>query len=460
MSSVNVSLNPIAVNSLRDSLPPHAPLPSAVQTLAFWRDPHLYLRLCRRQYGPRFTITPTGKPPLVFTSDPSDIRSIVRAPADILHPGAGGAVIAPLVGRGSFMISEGERHLAGRRAVLPGFHRQRVGEHAEMVRDIAVREIASWPLDTPSALHPRLRALTLRVILRMIFDRDDSLLHELHAKLLMMFAVTGSLVLQEPRLRRLPRWRRAWGTFVAARSDVERLLVQLIEDGKRTSAADRSLLAMLLATQDLDRGAPSTPQLRETLMSVILAGHETTASQLAWAFQLLAHNPTTTEHLLDDLDCGGERYLTAVVYEVLRHRPVFLFTIPRAVVQPFALAGTTYHPPVHLVGCVHLMHHEPALYEAPDTFSPERFLDNDPAPDTWLPWGGGRKRCPGHHLAMLEIRTILQTVLPQLEVRPATNRVETGRWRSVIVTPGQGCCVTLRKRTARAGHGGFQRRRS
>jgi cytochrome P450 len=460
MSSLDISVNPAPADLLRDSLPPHVPLPSALQTLAFWRDPHLYLRLCRRKFGNRFAITPLGKPPLVFTSDPSDIRSIVRAPADVLHPGAGGAVIAPLVGHDSFMLAEGERHLAGRRAVLPGFHRQRVAEHAEMVRDIAIREISSWPLDAPSALHPRLRALTLRVIVQMIFDRDDCPVQELHAKLLMMLAVTGSLVLQEPRLNRLPHWRRAWGTFVAARSDVERLLDRLIEDAKHAGARHRGLLAMLLATQNPEGGATGTPDLRDTLMSVILAGHETTASQLAWAFQLLAHNPTTKGRLLDDLDHGGERYLTAVMYEVLRHRPVFLFTIPRAVVQPFELAATTYRPPVHLVGCIHLMHHDPRLYDAPDTFSPERFLEDNPAPDRWMPWGGGRKRCPGNHLAMLEMRTILQAVLSHLEVQPATSHLETARWRSAIVTPGQGCCVTLRRRPTRAGRTRFEARRS
>jgi cytochrome P450 len=454
--SVDISLHPIAGRLPRDAMPPHLRLPSALQTLAFWRDPHLYLQLCQRHYGSRFTITPTGKPPMVFTSDPADIRSIVRAPADVLHPGAGGAVIAPLVGRGAFMISEGDRHLAGRRAVMPGFQRQRVDEHAEMVREIAIREIASWPLDTPVALHPRLLALTLRVILQLIFDRDDSLLQELHAKLLAMFAVTGSLVLQEPRLKQLPRWHRAWGAFVAARSDVERLLTSLIEDGKDTSTRDCGLLAMLLGTEDLDTGAADPSQLGDTLMSLILAGHETTASQLAWAFQLLAHNPSTKERLLEDLDRGGERYLNAVVYEVLRHRPVFLFTIPRAVVQPFALAATTYRPPVHLVGCIHLMHHDPAVYDAPEAFRPERFLDNDPASDLWMPWGGGRKRCPGHHLAMLEMQTILQAVLSSLDLQAATKRVETARWRSVIVTPSRGCRVTLRKRPNRAGRPRFE----
>jgi cytochrome P450 len=181
-------------------------------------------------------------------------------------------------------------------------------------------------------------------------------------------------------------------------------------------------------------------------MSLILAGHETTAAELAWAFQLLAHNPAVMRRLVDDLDDGGERYLTAVIHEVLRHRPVFLFTIPRAVRQAFEVSATTYHPPSHLVGCVHLMHHDPDLYPEPHKFKPERFLQAAPNPEIWMPWGGGRKRCPGHRLALLEMRVVLDAVLSRFEVAPARRRLETARWRSVIVTPGDGCRVVLRRR--------------
>jgi cytochrome P450 len=189
-------------------------------------------------------------------------------------------------------------------------------------------------------------------------------------------------------------------------------------------------------------------QIRDDLMSVILAGHETTASELAWAFQLLAHHPTTTERLVNGLENGDDRYLAATVQEVLRHRPVFLFTIPRVVNAPFEIAGRTFHPPVHLVGCIHLMHHDPAVYEDPERFLPERFLAAEVPSEVWMPWGGGRKRCPGHHLAVLEMQLVLRTVLSELRVLPVTNRVETARWRSVIVTPGRGSRVVLSRRSA------------
>lgn len=446
-----------AVRSRR--LPPSAPVPRTVQTLAVWRDPHRYLAWCRKRYGSRFTIRTLGLPPLVFTSEHQDITAIVRAPAEVLHPGAGASVIAPLVGEGSFMLAEEDAHLDGRRAILPAFQHARVEDHAAMVDDIVTRQVARWPRDTPVAIHPYLRALTLRVILRTVFGQDSARQRELHARLLRMLTVTASLALQEGQLRPLPPWRRLWRGFLADRAAVQRLIDGLIGAEAHAPARDSGLLAMLLdgraAAYDAnaDRG-----QIRQDLMSVILAGHETTASELAWAFQLLAHDQATAARLVSGLNDGEDRYLAATVQEVLRHRPVFLFTIPRVVNAPFELAGWTFQPPVHLMGCIHLMHHDPAVYEEPERFRPERFLTARRPPEVWMPWGGGRKRCPGHHLAVLEMQIVLRTVLSQLQVLPVASAVETARWRSVIVTPGRGSRVLLRDRRRASRPAGRQRR--
>ena len=426
--------------------PPSPALPSALQTLAFWRHPHAYLEWCRRRYGRRFTVNAVGMPPMVFMADPADIKAIVGAPANVLHPGAGGRAIVPLVGEGSFMLAEEEEHLSGRRTILPAFHHRRISEHAGMVREIATREVAKWPRGTSFASHPYLRALTLRVILQTIFGGEEARLRELHRRLLTMFAVTRSLVLQEPPLRRLPGWRGIWRSFLAERAAVDDIIAQLIEEEAHSGARDSGLLSMLLGGEHPDNDQLTIRQIRDTIVSVILAGHETTASELAWAFQLLAHDPVATGRLVDDLDAGGEGYLTATIQEVLRHRPVFLFTIPRVVRLPFEIAGTTYRPPVQLLGAIHLMQHDPSLYPEPHRFRPERFLDAPPRPEVWLPWGGGRKRCPGHHLAMLEMRTVLETVLDNFELVPVGEKIETARWRSVIVTPGRGSRIMLRKR--------------
>jgi cytochrome P450 len=422
-----------------DRLPPSLPAPAPIQTWGFWRAPHAYLELCRKRYGSPFTINAFGKPPMIFMSHPAEIASIISAPADVLHPGEGASVITPLVGEQSFMLSEEPEHMTVRKAIMPAYHSAAIAEHAAMVRDVAEREISAWPINQPFAAHPRLRSLTLRVILTSIFGDEDPRLTELHTRLLKMLTVTGSLALQEPQLQIVPRWRGVWRSFLSERTHVETLLSGLIDDEVHPTGG---ALALLLGARP---EPPTTDQVRNHLMSLVLAGHETTASQLAWAFQLLTHNPTVLRTLTDELDHGGQAYLLATVQEVLRHRSVFLFAIPRVLAAPVEIAGRGYRPPGQLVGCIHLMHHDPDLYTTPHRFRPERFLDSPPHPALWMPWGGGRKRCPGHSLATLEMQTVLREALTW-SLRPA-GAPETARWRSVIVTPEHGCRIIMQPRT-------------
>jgi cytochrome P450 len=416
----------------------------------FWVSPFTYLERCRRRYGSRFTLRATSRPPLVFFSDLSDIKEVLTAPPDVLHPGEGGSTIEPLVGNESFMLREEEEHLNGRKVILPPFHAKVVANHAELVADVVRREVASWPRDISFALHPRLRALTLETVLRVIVGASgrlpDERLYALRDRLLAMLSVTSSAVFPEPLLRHGPG-RVIWTRFLRERAEVDELLYTIIEDRAREGDNCGDALGMLLAASNTDGSAMSPRQVRDNLMSLVLAGHETTASELAWAFQLLAHNPRVRDRLIDEIDRdAGEEYLTATIQEVLRHRPVFLFTIPRAVMQPIEIGGWRYGPPTQLLGCIYLMHHDPELYPDPYEFRPERFLEASPSTYTWLPWGGGRKRCPGLHLATLEMKTVLRTVLASMTVRPASRRMERPRWRSVIVTPHAGSRVVLHRR--------------
>jgi cytochrome P450 len=391
-------------------------------------------------------------PPLVFLSNPDDVRAILAAPANVLHPGKGAATIMPLVGEESFMLMEEDEHLCGRKAILPALHAKQVERHSERVACVVRRRVASWPRDTSFALHHHLRALTLEIILRRVFvplgPVAEDRLCTLHDRLLAMLSVTASPVFPEPLLRHGPG-RRIWRRFLRQRAEVDELIYALIDE-RRDTAATRSddMLAGLVAARNPDGSCMSRERLRDNAMSVILAGHETTASELAWAFQLLAHNPAVLERLTREIDREDdeEEYLTATVQEVLRHRPVFLFTIPRAVAASVEIGGWTYSPPAQLLGCIYLVHHDPRIYLEPDRFYPERFLGQPPRPHTWLPWGGGRKRCPGLHLAMLEMKTVLRTVLSNATVLPASRRMEHPRWRSVIVTPHAGSRVILRPR--------------
>ncbi len=431
----------------RRALPPAAPLPSALQTFACRIRPLEYLEWCRSRIGQRFTVYPVDMPPLVFLSNPKDIRTVLTAPLTVLHAGAGAAKTAPLFGERSFLLLEEDEYLSTRNAIRPAFHHRRVQEHSDMVADLAAREVSSWPLENPIQSHARLCTLTLTVILRSVFDSEDPTVAVLHDRLLGMLSVTASLVLQEPRLRHLPGWRSTWRLFVRQREEVNKLIADLIAQRRSAAGGHRDVLEMLLEARRPDGSPMSESELRDNLVSVIVAGHETTASTLAWAFQLIAHHPAVQDRLVAEIDADhSEEYLTATVSEVIRHRPVFLFAAPRAVAQPIEISGWTYHPPAHLLGCTYLMHHDPALFPDPHEFRPERFLDSQTPPPTWLPWGGGRKLCPGRHLALLELQTALRATLSTRRLLPAADKIERARWRSALLTPHAGSKVVLRKR--------------
>lgn len=430
-------------------LPPSPPLPGALQTWLLWRWPFSFLSALRRRYGSRFTIHALARPPLVFLSGLSDAKEVFAASPELLRPGEGGATIMPIVGERSFMLADGETHWWGRTLLSSAFSQRAVDAHAETVRELAEREVASWPRGVTFALHDRLRALTLRVILHTLFGDDVEQLPELHGRLLSMLAMTAGVGLTLPASHSLPGGRASWQRFIADRAAVDSMFLQLVEARRARPGEQSDVLATLIAAREAEGRPLSTEYVRDSLMSLILAGHETTAAELCWAFQLLVHNPRVQERLVAELAAGDRAYLAATVLEVLRHRPVFLFAIPRAVAAPVAIGNWTYEPPAQLLVCIYLLHHDPAAFPSPDEFRPERFLDERPGA-LWLPWGGGRKRCPGRRLALLELETVLAVALSVLSVHPAAAAPERPRWRSVIVTPHAGSRVILRDRRGRA----------
>jgi cytochrome P450 len=442
-----VTKTPSLAVRLKGELPPSGKLPATLQTAGCRWFAYRYFEAAHRRFGDRFTVYPISMPPLVFLSNPEDIRAIMQADATVLHPGAGSAILRPLIGERSFMLLEEDEHLVSRRAITPAFHQKVVLEHTTMLHDVVERDVATWPDNAIVAMHPRIRALTLRVVLRAIFGEDSSLC-ELHAALLGFLNISASFLLQEPKLRHLPGWGSGWREFVTERAAVDSMLYGLMHARRRDRGEEPELLIDLLLDATRADGSPmSEREIRDNLMSMILAGHETTTGELAWAFQLLAHNQAAQDRLLDEIDHGdGDEYLTATINETMRRRPVFLFVIPREVVVPVEIGGFTYRPPAHLAGCTYLMHHNPDLHRAPFEFRPERFIEESQAPRTWLPWGGGRKHCLGRHFALLELRTVLREVLAEHRVLPAAGEIEPPRWRSAILVPGGGGRVVLSRR--------------
>lgn len=427
--------------------------PVLLQTAQLWSRAFSYLEAQSRRRGPRFTLRAPGHPPLVFVSDPEGIRAILAEPERTLRPGLGAAAVCPIVGEQSFMLAHGAEHAIPRSAVLAALNGTEVRCHSPMIRSVASRAIADWPVETPISLHDRLRPLTLEIALRILlgrFDEDDldAQTWRLHRAVLAMLSVTSSPVLTEAYLRSHGPGRNIWQRFLRDRREVDETLYALIEARPR-EPRQRGLIDVLADLRNPD-GSTSTPnQVRDNVMSILLAGHETTAAQLTWAFQLLAHDQKAQTTLAAEVARGEEeRYLDATVKEVLRHRCVFVFGIPRELAATFSLGGQAIDPPAQLLPCIYLLHHDPHRFADPESFSPDRFLTSNANLKDWLPWGGGRRRCPGAHLATHEIKTVLAAVLATHAVEPASKRIEPPSWRSVIVTPRHGGRVVLRRRAS------------
>ncbi len=351
------------------------------------------------------------------------------------------------------MLLEGEHHQRGRKAILPSLQARAIETQMATIKNVVSHEVDSWPLDTPFPVQPRLRMLALQIILTTIFGGWDDFLQMLYKRLSAMLVVTPTLTLQEPRLRKLPGWRGQWTHFLRQREKVDELIIGYIESRRDNRNDCGGMIANLFGARNPDGSHFSCKQLRDNIMTMVIAGHETTASELAWAFQLLAHHPSVRRRLTSEIDHGTSTdYLAATVLETLRHRPVFPFTIPREVRQAVEIDGHTYDSPTWLLGCVYLMHHNTEFYKEPHQFKPERFLGKRASSYAWLPWSGGRRRCPGHNLAMLEMQMVLRTTLAERDILPASKTIESARWRGVILTPHAGARVILhrRRRTSKA----------
>jgi cytochrome P450 len=228
--------------------------------------------------------------------------------------------------------------------------------------------------------------------------------------------------------------------------EADKIIYALIDE-RRKALSRETVVADLLHTAHVeDPAAMSRKALRDNIVTILLAGHETSASTLAWSFQALAHNPAALAHVNDEIDeDAGNTYLRATIYEVLRYRPVFLFTAPRVVKREIEIGGHTFMPPAYLFGAIFLVHHDPTFYPEPQAFLPERFVDFSPEAPLWIPWGGGRKRCPGLHLALMELEIVIRTVLSRVTIQ-VTKKMERAKLRSLIVAPADECQLVLHNR--------------
>jgi cytochrome P450 len=432
-------------------LPPGPRMPSLLQTLGMWSRPTAFLERERKRHGCPFTIRMFGQPPLVMISDPDAIKQMFLAPPDVLHPGEGAKILEPVVGANSVILLDEGPHMEQRKLLLPAFHGESMQRLSGLMTELAESEVESWPRGQAIALHPRLQRLTLEIILRAVFGLErgaqlDSL-RELLTKVLAFSESPLSLMPPPPRwlspITPLPRLERQL-------RDVDELMFELIEEHRRDGGGE-DVLTVLLAARHEDGSPMSAQELRDELMTALVAGHETTASQLAWTFERLAREPAVLGRLYDELDDGDEDdYMTATINEVMRHRPVLPNAEPRLVKEPVEIGGVRYPKGVALFAHAYLVHHDPAIYPDPYAFRPERFLESEggraPGTYTWIPFGGGRRRCLGASFALLEMKIVLRAVLERCELSPVGARPERTRRRSITISPARGSTLVLRER--------------
>lgn len=434
------------VRPAKRSLPPGPPLPVAVQTAIWARQARRMLYACQDRYGDVFTIRILREAPWVMLADPDAIKQVFTGDPRVFHAGEGNELLRPLLGPNSLLVLDEGQHMSQRRLLLPPFHGERMQAYEKTMAGIAAREIGSWPTGTPYELRPRMQALTLEIILATVFGLREgermARLREALRRYLNMLSDPRQLLpvvlVGAERIRRLPWFRRTM-------DEIDGLL--RAEIAERRHAADlaerEDVLSMLVEARHEDGSPMGDDEIRDELLTLLTAGHETTATSLSWAIERLCRHPEKLERLRAEAEAGeGDAYLTATIQETLRLRPV-ISLVGRRLTEPVAIGGHELPAGATVTPCIYLAHRNPEVYPDPQAFRPERFLDEPPGTYTWIPFGGGVRRCLGASFAQFEMAVVLRELVKRREIRPSNPKSERIFRRAITETPRHNAKVVL-----------------
>jgi cytochrome P450 len=437
-------------DALRVALPPEPPIGPLRQTLSWAFRPLRFLEDCRARYGDAFSVTFLGfERPMVMISDPAAIKALYTEREHVLPPGRT-VSLKPVLGPRSLLLLEGQDHLAHRKLMLPSFHGERMRSYQPMVELIVEEEIDRWRLGEEFALHPRMQAITLEVILRVVFgvEAGDRLtrLRDLLRALLSESGGSGRQLLTLA-LGRLGGGGNVWGRFEEALAEIDELLhAEIAEHRRRPDLEQRDdILSALILARFEDGEGLGDDDLRDQLMTLLLAGHETTATALAWSFDLLLRHPEALRRLRDSLEEGEDDYLRATISESLRLRPVVPLA-GRRLAKELAVDGIALPAGTDVTPAIWLAHTRAETYPRPYDFRPERFLEDPPETYAWVPFGGGVRRCLGAAFAEFEMRIVLRSVLTRCELSKADPAPERIARRNITLSPRGGTRVLLTAR--------------
>ena len=359
--------------------------------------------------------------------------------------------MAPMFGARSILLLDGAEHLRRRKLMLPPFHGERMGRYGDLIEDATERSLASWPRGRALALQPRLQEITLEVIMRAVFGIEQaSRLSEVRTRLLrtleMSASSLGELATIKPWVIKDFGRLSPGGQFRRAAAEADAVLLEEIRRRRADpSLAERDdILSMLLQARDEGGEGMSDGELRDQLVTLLLAGHETTATALAWGFERLVRYPQGLERARTEARSeNGSVYMDAIGKEILRLRPPIPL-VDRRLAAPFEAGGWSFPAGVTLLPCIWLIHRRADLYPEPDEFRPERFLDNPTETYSWLPFGGGVRRCLGAGFATFEMKVVMRTILKRVDLRPADRSGERSRRRAIVLAPARGArCVVI-----------------
>lgn len=417
----------------------------AVQTAIWSRRAQWMLEQCRARLGPMFTLKIAYEGDWVIVSEPELVKQVFTGDPKIFHAGEGNQILRPLLGENSVLVLDEKRHIGQRRLLLPPFHGERMQGYGEQMRTIATREIESWPTGSPYRLRPRMQAMTLEIIIETVFGvHGGARLGELREALRGFLDLTTDprflgpmLAIGPERIRSLPAFRRR-----VVRVDA----LIAAEIGERRGADDLAerddVLSLMLLASHEDGSPMSDVEIRDELLTLLVAGHETTATALAWAVERLVRHPEKLERLREEVLAGEDAYLNATIQETLRLRPVISIVI-RRLTEPVELGGYELPAGAAVVPAIHLVHRDPRIYPEPASFIPERFLEEPPGTYTWIPFGGGVRRCLGAAFAQFEMTVVLRELVKRHQIRPADPAPERNYRRAITETPRRDAEVVL-----------------
>jgi cytochrome P450 len=428
------------------ALPPGPRVPGVVQTAAFLHRPIDFLERCQRRYGDCFRARFQGIGEVVYIADPADVERVFKgSPADFHAGEANATMFEPVLGRLSSMTLDEDAHLRRRKLLLPPFHGDAMKRWSGAFVEVAEREVARWPVGEPFALLPAMRRITMESILRVVMGvSDPRRLDEMAAGILRLDRLAGIVLPLPPLQRDLGRFS-PWRRFVAARDAMDALVYREIAERRESPDPAGDVVSLMIASRYEDGSAMTDRELRDEMYALLAAGHETSSTSLTWCFERILRTPRVLDRLLAEPD--DDAYVDAVIKETLRVRsPVTDAT--RILTRATELGGYTLPAGTQVVIALPLLHLREGAYADPHEFRPERWLEGDGAPYTFVAFGGGVRRCIGASFANLEMRTVLRTVLARATLRADSPQPEGQRLHHVVVVPTRGGRVVLDARRA------------